>query len=361
MTDIPARLPDLTVIRSFLAVAEAQHYRNAATASGIRPGTLSAHVMALESMLGVALFERSPNGTRLTRAGRHLAHDLRRVLLDLETVARNAGRAGRAETGELALGFFTTSAAGNLPSLLGGFQRTAPDVDLQLIEASHVELISALHERRLDIALFAREVNAIGIETAPLWHEQMFVAMPADHPSGSQVSLSWASLANERIVVRRWEHSAEIFAYIAGRMPPGARVVEHRIGRDSVIGLVAAGFGFSIVPESATLIGIPGVTFRPLEDDDARLTITAGWLAENDNPVAQRFLRFARDRFSARPALTRDPSPDTQGPGDRAADATHRELLTQRLFHTGRQGTSANCRPLFNSANRPLARSMRRR
>ncbi len=62
----------------------------------------------------------------------------------------------------------------------------------------------------------------------------------------------------------------------------------------TVIGLVAAGVGISLVPESVRALARHGVTYRPLVGDAPAVRLTMAWRAADDSPVLAAFLEGAR-------------------------------------------------------------------
>ena len=62
-------LPNLDWLRVFAAAAETESFALAASRLGVTPGAVSQRIKALEAFLGVSLFQRHPQGVRLTDTG----------------------------------------------------------------------------------------------------------------------------------------------------------------------------------------------------------------------------------------------------------------------------------------------------
>jgi len=85
----------------------------------------------------------------------------------------------------------------------------------------------------------------------------------------------------------------------------------------ALLGLVAMGEGVSIVLESHATLGIPGVSFIPIDEPNAAVSVSLAWSPDIENPVVGNFVAFMRDRATAdsarkvagAPSQTRDPSP----------------------------------------------------
>ncbi|HEV7367676.1 LysR family substrate-binding domain-containing protein [Arenibaculum sp.] len=128
-----------------------------------------------------------------------------------------------------------------------------------------------------------------------LWAGQLVAALPAGHPLERRNGLGWADLDAEPLVLRSWEVTRPVQALLerrcAGRRPPA---VEHRVGRDGLLGLVAAGYGVAVVPEAAAGLPWPGVVFVPIAEPDAVVPVSLAWRPDDANPVLRRFLSHVR-------------------------------------------------------------------
>src|SRR5262245_41326163 len=95
---------DLRQLRYFVAVAEELHFGRAAARLAMAQPPLTQQIQKLERTLGYPVFTRRPRRTGLTEAGRVLLDDARRILRECDEAVEHARRAGRGETGRLALG-----------------------------------------------------------------------------------------------------------------------------------------------------------------------------------------------------------------------------------------------------------------
>ncbi len=113
----------------------------------------------------------------------------------------------------------------------------------------------------------------------------------------ASATLTWAELRGEMFVVRAYGSGPVIYAWLAGKLDPGGfapNIHQHDISRECLLGLVSAGYGLTVVAESATALVVPGVVYRPVTDADATMSVRMAWLNENENPALGRFLSHAR-------------------------------------------------------------------
>jgi DNA-binding transcriptional LysR family regulator len=315
---------DLRNLSYFAAVAETQSFREGAEVLRVRQPTVSRQVRDLEDALGVDLFERRPGeGVRLTPAGRAFLPKAQKLLADFDRACAEAGRAGRAESGTLGVAFTTSLTGGHLHALLGTFHRKHPEVAVSLLEGNATDQLLALKDRGCDIIFLAGTFEAPGAEHETLWIERVHVALPVGHRLADAVFVSWEDLEPETVLTRSHASGPGIDRWLAGRLAPNGllpRLVMQSVARENLIGLVAAGFGVTILAASATGITYPGVVFRPLRDETASLAVTAAWLPGNPNPALRRLLGLAREMARAAQSHGSPSAPPSTGLV--AADAT---------------------------------------
>lgn len=142
--------PDWSLLRVFLAVAEAGSLSRAAQQLGSSQPTLSRQVGALEAQVGSALFERTRRGLRLTEAGAALRLPAERMRQHAREWSLAA--AGRAQSlaGTVRLTASEVMSAYVLPPLLRKLRERHPEIQIELVASNVVE---NLLEREADIAL----------------------------------------------------------------------------------------------------------------------------------------------------------------------------------------------------------------
>jgi len=178
-----------------------------------------------------------------------------------------------------------------------------PRVEFGFMEAAPVDQLVALRQHRADVAFLAAVSEAPGAESEHLWDERISIALPEGHPLGVQEALTWADLRGEAFLVRAYGSGPVIYAWLAGKLHPDGyapNIRQYDVSRESLLGLVSAGYGLTVVAGSATGLAIPGVAFRPVKDDDAIVAVRMAWINGNENPALGPFLSQAR-RVSRRP------------------------------------------------------------
>ncbi|MEU0570063.1 LysR family transcriptional regulator [Nonomuraea sp. NPDC005983] len=157
---------ELRQLRGFVAVAGAGTVTAAANVLGLAPASVSEQVRRLEHGLGVTLFERTPQGMRLTAQGTAL-------LSRAQGLLDHADEVRRAVTGEqrrVTLGALETLAATRLPGVLRRLSERRPDLDVDVRTLQRRELLAEVADGTLDAALLldaGARVGALGFTPPP--------------------------------------------------------------------------------------------------------------------------------------------------------------------------------------------------
>ncbi|EIU4423693.1 LysR substrate-binding domain-containing protein [Pseudomonas aeruginosa] len=287
---------ELRHLRYFIAVAEELHFGRAAERLGISQPPLSQQIQALEEEIGARLFERTNRRVELTDAGRLFLDESRQVLAQVDKAVLLARRAHLGELGELKIGF-TSSApfTSTIPSSIHAFRKAYPDVHLDLQEMSSRQVLKALLEESLQVGVIRPLALPDAVHWVELFREPLVAVLRADHPlaAGSEDGLAIAALAEEPFVFFPRSYGTGLYDQVialtrqAGFSP---RIAQEASEAMTIIGLVSAGLGASILPASFRRTRVDGVVYRTLSDPEAT---TAVWLVRRQNegsPLALSFI-----------------------------------------------------------------------
>ena len=289
---------ELRHLRYFIAVAEELHFGRAAQVLGISQPPLSQQIQALEQEIGARLFERTNRRVELSEAGRLFLQEARLVLAQVDKAADVARRAQLGELGELKIGF-TSSAPFNssIPQAIFAFRQAFPAVHLNLQEMSSTEVAESLVDESIQVGLMRPLPLPDSLSVVELMREPLVAVLNAGHPlvEGSERGLHLAQLAEEPFVFFPRTYGSGLYAQLmslardAGFSPHFAQEAGEAM---TIIGLVAAGLGVSVLPASYQRIRIDGVVYRTLLDQEA---VTAVWLVQRkgaQTPMAKGFVEL---------------------------------------------------------------------
>lgn len=287
---MPADL-DLRKLRYFVAVAEELHFGRAAERLHMGQPALSRQIRALESDLGVALFERDSHGTALTAAGAQLLDDAPAVLRSASVIRQRLDRhrfADRALSIGVMPGLLATSAAAR-------FEVDVPGCRITITRLGWSSQVEAVRSGAVDVA-YAREVGpSAGLRTRDLLEEPRDVVLPAGHPLSALAQVAPTDLRDVQLlqdpaVAPEWVAVAAPERRRRSAAGPAADTVEEKLE------LVAAGRGFVVLPRSTTaayrrpdVVVVPSTGFSP-----SRVALV--WRADERDPVRDRFIAAAVDQ-----------------------------------------------------------------
>ena len=293
---------ELRHLRYFIAVAEELHFGRAALSLGISQPPLSQQIQALEEELGARLFERTNRRVELSEAGRLFLDEARQVLAQVDKAADVARRAQLGELGELKIGF-TASApfTSSIPQAIFAFRQTYPAVHLALNEMTSQDVVACLEDRSILVGIMRPLPLPDSLTAVELLRDPLIAIMRADHPlADSREEGLWLSaLANEPFVFFPRTYGSGLHAQLLSlaRAAGFSPLITQEAGEVmTIIGLVAAGLGVTVLPASYQRMRIEGVVYRTLLDPGASSSI---WLAQRKDersPMARAFVELVTQR-----------------------------------------------------------------
>ena len=271
-------------------------YREASRRIHVAQPSISLTVAGLEEELGVKLFTRAKRIAQLTPEGEVFHAEAVRALAQAELAIESARRAARGEIGRLSIGFLGSATSAFLPELVRKFKATYPGVKLTLQELTPVQQDAAFEKGEIDIG-FTRTLTAEQSRTFSsrvLYRDPLLAVLPRSRPVKSK-RVRIADLANESFVLFHREGHPDVFdtttamCLKAGFRP---RVENQANMLQTVLSLVEAEQGVSIVPACARNLRSNGVRFYGLQPDDVRIELVAAWKNVNPSVVLRAFLEL---------------------------------------------------------------------
>src|SRR5712692_4212785 len=266
---------ELHQLRYFCAVAESGSFSRAAEHSHISQPSLSQQIMKLEDELGARLFGRLGRSVRLTELGKTFLPRARAVLRELEAARGDVVEGKEFIGGPITVGVIPTVAPYFLPPRLTAFSRKFPQVRLTIVEEITPVLLDRLRSGAIDVAILALPIRGHEFDAFPLLTERLFAALPKKHKLTSRRSLSLKDLRAEPFLLLRDGHCFRDTAVAAcdrARLHP--QIVFESGQFSSLLSMVGAGMGVSIVPEMA-VEKKSGCRFVRIADAEASRTIGA--------------------------------------------------------------------------------------
>jgi LysR family hydrogen peroxide-inducible transcriptional activator len=278
-------------LRYVCAVAETGSFSRAAERCQIAQPSLSQQVLKLEKDLGVKLFDRLGRSIRITGAGRAFLPHAHAILEQMEAARSSVADKKADARGSVTAGIIPTIAPYLMPRYTAAFVRKYPDARLRIVEETTPVLVDGLRDLSIDLAILALPLRNKDLVCFPIRTEPLFAALPKDHPRAGAESVALKNLRGEPFVMLRDGHcfrDLSLATCTHARITPNITFESDQFS--SVLGMVAAGVGISLVPEMA-IDRNAGCRYVRLSDSLATRTIVAAVLrGRSFNRVQRAFL-----------------------------------------------------------------------
>jgi DNA-binding transcriptional LysR family regulator len=290
---------ELRQLRYFIAVAEELHFGKAAARLHMTQPPLSQTIQGLEELLGAPLFERSRRAVALTPAGAALLPEARRMLVQAGELPELVRRAAAGQAGRLALAFVSSADYSVLPPFLRLYRAAYPQVQIALQEATSDLQVDDLLHARIDAGLVIPPLPdkaRADLDYLKVLSEPLILAAPAGLLApGGPVWLKEVPPTPLIIFPRPIApalHDAILACFRAAGITP--QIGQEAIQMQTIVGLVSAGMGLALVPQSVSNLMRPGVEYRALSDATPQVETGLAWRRDNPSPVLQGFLELLR-------------------------------------------------------------------
>lgn len=288
-------MTELSLLRSFVAVAEELHFARAAERLHIAQSPLSQQIRRLETQLDTRLFERTTRRVALTPAGELLLDRAREILAAVEDVRREALEAAAGELGELSIGFTGSATYALMPAVAIALRREIPGATLSL----HGDLLTATQVQRLlagdlHLGVLRPPVHESELVAELISREPLIAVVPEEHPLAAGDAISVTELAAEPFVCypgfSAIRTSVQTLCAAHGFTPTEAHVAAET---STLVSFVAAGMGVSLVPAAATELSVIGAVYLPLLEPST-VELALAWRRDLDLPIVEHAARIVR-------------------------------------------------------------------
>ncbi|MEU0944734.1 LysR family transcriptional regulator [Streptomyces canus] len=259
-----------TGLRVLRQIAESGSFTAAATRLGYTQSAVSRQAAALERSAGTALFERRPDGVRLTPAGLTLLRHAR-TILDCLTAAEHDLTGTVSRTERVRLGLFLSAGAAILPLSLTRLAATDPQITVTTTEGTTPSLVRALRAGSIDLAVLTSrpphrpvdgESPRLHVET--VMDTELVVAVPSTGEFAGRTAVHVDELIDAPWIAAPASNAEPLLGVWPGL--PGRPDIVH-CARDwlTKLQLVAGGFGVTTVPSRLSPVLPPGVSLLHVE------------------------------------------------------------------------------------------------
>lgn len=287
---------ELQQLEYFLAIAHIGNFTKAAKAVSITQSALSRSIIRLEKELGVQLLNRNTKEVTLTNYGEMLLTHAERIVKEESSAKMEIDKS---DCQTINLSFLHSLGSYIVPRLISQFRKNHPQCRFRLNQDNSTELTEQLINGKTDLCICSNLLMNETIGWLPLCSEELFVAVPGNHPLAKKNSVVLQDIAEESFITLKPFYGLRL---LANQLFDMAGVIPHiEFEGDEIVtvaNLVAAELGVSIIPK------IPGLDrlnlkFLKLSSPHCRRTIGMAWDTSRIlPPLAYEFQKFALDSFA---------------------------------------------------------------
>ncbi|EJT0430806.1 LysR family transcriptional regulator [Salmonella enterica] len=242
----------LRQLRIFITVAQAKSFSRAGDRIGLSQSAVSHSVKELERQTGVRLLDRTTREVVLTEAGQQLATRLERVLDELNSILRDAGRVGTQLTGTVRVAASQTISAHLIPQCIAQSNSLYPAIDFVLHDRPQQWVLESIRQGEVDFGIVIDPGAAVDLQCEAILSEPFLLLCRQDHPLAHQEWVSWQDLKQASLVLQDYASgSRPLIDAALAHFAIEADIVQEIGHPATLFPMVEAGIGISVLPALA--------------------------------------------------------------------------------------------------------------
>jgi LysR family transcriptional regulator, carnitine catabolism transcriptional activator len=298
---------ELRHIEAFLAVARLGHFTRAAAALHVSQPALTVQIQQLERALGIRLFDRNNRRVALTQAGRDLIAPFERISLDLASIVRHARDLSAHRHGVVTVAALPSVAAGVLPRAIRRLADAHEGIVVRVRDAIAGRVLDLVRTGDVDFGIGSLVRPDPDVANDPLFTDRLCAFAPADHPLARRRQVRLRDLGAWPLILTGQDTSVrQILERVLAEVRLPVQVAQEATYMTTAIGMVQAGLGIAILPESAAAPDA-GLHLRAIAIREPVLTRPIGLLTRPGrslSPAAQRLVDVLRETIRRRAGAT---------------------------------------------------------
>ncbi|MEV6229881.1 LysR substrate-binding domain-containing protein [Saccharopolyspora shandongensis] len=279
---------ELRHLQAFVAVAEELNFRRAAVRLHMSQPPLSQQIKRLEHEVGVALLRRTTRQVELTAAGEAFLREARKTLQSAEAAPRLARQAAAGEIGVVRLGFSGQTSYRVMLLIVRKFRERYPNVRFDILSPLYGgELVDQINQHEVDAGLLRLPVPTEGLCVRELDQHPLAVALPDGHRLAGEWRVGLDDLRGESFISYPTNRGSVVNQLVqAACLQRGynPNFVQEAPDTHTILSLVGAGSGISLVPMTAGHLKVPGVVLVPVHDAPS-VPLALVWREGDRNPA----------------------------------------------------------------------------
>jgi len=293
---------ELRQLQYFVEVAEREHVTEAAVHLHVAQSAVSLQIAKLEDELGVALFERIGRNVKLTQIGKIFLSDVKIAIKAIDHAKQKVDEYLNPDKGSIKVGYPSSLASHLLPTVISAFREKNANINFHLKQGSYASLIEAVKNGDLDLAFLGPVPKSDPeLEGHILFTERLSALVHNNHPLANKKTLSLNDLRTDSFVLFPEGYVLQklvIDACTQAGFTPN--IVSEGEDMDALKGLVSAGIGITLLPETTMFDATPRFTIK-IPVDEPQVKRTVGVIVPKNREVAPSekvFYQFVKDFFT---------------------------------------------------------------
>jgi len=268
---------DIKVLKTFITVAALKNFSAAAKQLYTAQPNISRHISDLEKELDTKLFVRNTREVKLTEAGDLLLPEAIEIVAN-NTRVINLIKAVKGKQKLLRIGYLASACSTFFPQLVSQFSKRSPDVKISIIEMTSKEQLEALLENKIDIS-FSRPQPSLEKQRfacSEIYVDSLVAAIPNEHHLADKKSVLFSELKEENFILFKPEEAMDLHYHIVSNCEKNQfspNITSHHGNIRSLMTVVSAGLGISIVPSCVEYLGITECQFIPMHEITLKLQL----------------------------------------------------------------------------------------
>lgn len=289
---------ELRTVRILRAIEEEGSVTAAAHRLGYSQPAVSQHLQRAETRIGMPLITRLGRSVKLTEAGRMISAIAPDVISAIDGVLNRLDGLTQLRSGHVQLRGFPSASSTLVPTLLNEIRTARPGISIEYAESEPDAALVALAAGECDVALvcgYTPGTMSPGsesdiIESVPIFTDPLYAVLPRDHPLADEATVNLVDLEDDDWI-GGW-HAEEVCRAMG--FSPAVTMTTNNFM--AVLGLVARGFGVSLLPRlPLATAAIPrGCVIKPTSPQEYRTIHVATTLERAHIPAVKLTIDVAR-------------------------------------------------------------------
>ncbi|GAA1278413.1 LysR family transcriptional regulator [Pseudonocardia aurantiaca] len=288
---------ELRQLRYLVTIADAGNIGRAATRLYVSQPALSYALKALETELGLRLFDRHRGGVTPTAAGRDVVAEARKALRQADRVSAAAERHRRGQTGVLRVGFAASGAAELTTRARAEFARRHPGVRVEPKRFDWGQEADGLREGRVDVAFVWLPNDLTGLRAEVVHTDLRVVGLAVTHPLACREGISVLEINDDPLMWTERAPREWVDWWAVNPRPDGSspRWGPTNDNVEEMLEQVAGGTAVCIAPAGmARYYARPDLAWVPITDVEP-MRVALAWVEGAESPLVAGFAAVVRE------------------------------------------------------------------